>query len=139
MARSIYLASVEGHTAKSVVALGVLEALKTKHKTIGVFRAVVPSRDSKDRVLELLLSNLPNKLDYQACIGVGYPELHESSDRALEVISQRYQKLAAQCDAVLVIGSDYTDEAATPGSLQTLVRHYSWSSAVENWMDPTLT
>jgi phosphate acetyltransferase len=112
MARSIYLASVEGHTAKSVVALGVLRALKTKHKTIGVFRAVVPSRDSKDRVLELLLSNLPNKLDYQACIGVGYQELHESSERALEVISQRYQKLATQCDAVLVIGSDYTDEAA---------------------------
>jgi phosphate acetyltransferase len=112
MARSIYLASVEGHTAKSVVALGVLEALKSKHKTIGIFRAVVPSRDSKDRVLELLLSKLPNKLDYQACIGVGYQELHESSDRALEVISQRYQELATQCDAVLVIGSDYTDEAA---------------------------
>ena len=71
MAQSIYVASVEGHTAKSVVALGVLEALKLRHKKIGVFRAVVPIRDTRDRVLELLLANLPNKLPYESAIGVG--------------------------------------------------------------------
>lgn len=112
MAQSIYVASVEGRTAKSVVALGALEAMKTKHKKVGVFRAVVPSRDTKDRVLELLLANLSTKLDYESCIGVGYQELHESPDRALEVISQRYHLLASKCDAVVIIGSDYTDVAA---------------------------
>lgn len=112
MARSVYVASVEGHTAKSVVALGVLEALKLKYKKIGVFRAVVPMRDTRDRVLELLLANLPNKLNYESAIGVGYQELHDSQERALEIIAERYQKLAETCDAVLIIGSDYTDVAA---------------------------
>ena len=112
MARSIYVASVEGHTAKSVVALGVLEALKLKYKKIGIFRAVVPMRDTKDRVLELLLANLPNKLSYESAIGVGYQELHDSQEKALEIIAERYQKLADTCDAVLIIGSDYTDVAA---------------------------
>ena len=112
MAQSIYVASVEGHTAKSVVALGVLEALKLRHKKIGVFRAVVPIRETRDRVLELLLANLPNKLAYESAIGVGYQELHDSQDKALETISTRYQNLAANCDAVLILGSDYTDVAA---------------------------
>ena len=90
MAQSIYVASVEGHTAKSVVALGVLEALKLRHKKIGVFRAVVPIRETRDRVFELLLANLPNKLAYESAIGVGYQELHDSQDKALETISKRY-------------------------------------------------
>jgi hypothetical protein len=40
-------------------------------------------------VLELLLANLPNKLPYESAIGVGYQELHESQDKALETISKR--------------------------------------------------
>ncbi|HBB39150.1 MAG TPA: hypothetical protein DCZ33_02775 [Candidatus Aquiluna sp.] len=112
MAQSIYVASVEGHTAKSVVALGVLEALKLRHKKIGVFRAVVPIRETRDRELELLLANLPNKLAYESAIGVGYQELHDSQDKALETLSKRYQNLAANRDAVLILGSDYTDVAA---------------------------
>jgi phosphate acetyltransferase len=106
------VASVEGHTAKSVVALGVLEALKLRHKKIGVFRAVVPIRETRDRVLELLLANLPSKLAYESAIGVGYQELHDSQDKALETISKKYQNLAANCDAVLILGSGYTDVAA---------------------------
>ena len=63
-------------------------------------------------MLELLLANLPNKLAYESAIGVGYQELHDSQDKALETISRRYQNLAANCDAVLILGSDYTDVAA---------------------------
>ena len=91
MAQSIYVASVEGHTAKSVVALGVLEALKLRHKKIGVFRAVVPIRETRDRVLELLLANLPNKLAYESAIGV--------------IRAKNQNRIAVGCQVLISLGN----------------------------------
>ena len=108
MAHSVYVASVEGHTAKSVVALGVLEALTKKYKKVGVFRSVTPDSGA-DLVLDLLLANTNMSLDAEACIGVSYREMHEGPERALGKILERYKALEEQCDAVVVIGSDYTD------------------------------
>lgn len=56
MARSIYIASLEGHSGKSLVALGVMNALSSNVQTIGVFRPVTRSDDGDDHVLRLLLN-----------------------------------------------------------------------------------
>ena len=60
MARSVYVASVEGHTAKSVIALGVLEALKAKK--FAAFRgwiAKMPALDASG-VFRYFFDNLTN-------------------------------------------------------------------------------
>ena len=108
MAQSVYVASVEGHTAKSVVALGVLEALTKKFDRVGVFRSVTPDQ-GLDSVLDLLLANTNMELEPEECIGVSYDEMHQSSEVALAKILERYKALEERCDAVVVIGSDYTD------------------------------
>lgn len=108
MAHSVYVASVEGHTAKSVVALGVLEALTKKFDRVGVFRSVTPD-EGLDSVLDLLISNTNMDLDPQECTGVTYQQMHEAPERALGTILKRYKDLEEKCDAVVVIGSDYTD------------------------------
>ena len=108
MAQSVYVASVEGHTAKSVVALGVLEALTKKFDRVGVFRSVTPDQ-GLDSVLDLLLANTNMALELEECIGVSYDEMHQSSEVALAKILERYKALEERCDAVVVIGSDYTD------------------------------
>ena len=108
MAHSVYVASVEGHTAKSVVALGVLEALTKKFDRVGVFRSVTPD-EGLDSVLDLLIANTNMDLDAQECIGVTYQQMHEAPERALGTILERYKDLEEKCDAVVVIGSDYTD------------------------------
>lgn len=109
MAQSVYVASVEGHTAKSVVALGVLEALTKKHERVGVFRAVTENTATHDSVLELLVSNTNMPLDVESCVGVSYREMHESPQLAIGRILERFKALEATCDAVVVLGSDYTD------------------------------
>ena len=109
MAESIYLAAVEGHTIKSAIALGVLEALKTKHKRVGVFRAVTRDAETEDYVLRLLISNSNIELNYEDSIGVAYQDVHASPERALKKIVSRFKKLESQIDAMLVIGSDYND------------------------------
>ena len=109
MAKSVYVASVEGHTAKSVIALGVLEALNKKYQRVGVFRAISKDPGGQDEILQLLLSNTNTEFKTADCIGVSYSQMRESADRSISTIIERFKAIENQCDAVVVLGSDYTD------------------------------
>ncbi len=116
MARSIYITSAEGHSGKSSIALGVLDTLLRTVERVGVFRPVARSTAERDYVLELLLGRDGVNLDYDECIGVTYEAVHDDPDAALSRIVQRFKAVESQCDAVVIIGSDYTD-VATPTEL----------------------
>ena len=116
MARSIYITSAEGHTGKSTIALGVLDALMRVSPRVGVFRPIARSVAERDEVLELLLAHDGVQLDYDDCIGVTYDDVRSDPDRALSTIVARFKAVEAQCDAVVIIGSDYTD-VASPAEL----------------------
>ncbi|TDD72048.1 phosphate acetyltransferase [Jiangella aurantiaca] len=109
MARSVYVASVTGETGKSTVALGALEALTRRLGRVGVFRPVVRAGTQPDYVLELLLEHDGVDLPYDVCAGVTYEDVHADPDAAMSTILGRYRAVAAQCEAVVVVGSDYTD------------------------------
>ena len=111
MARSIYIASLEGHSGKSLVALGVLDALASNVLTTGVFRPVTRSETGDDHVLRLLLDHDAVDLSYEESIGVTYEDVHADPDGALATIVDRYRAIESRCDAVVVVGSDYTDVA----------------------------
>ena len=112
MARSIYIASIEGHSGKSTVALGVLNALSHQIGRVGVFRPVARSADERDYVLELLLRDDSTDLEYDDCVGVTYDEVHANPDAALARIIERYKAVEHACDAVVIVGTDYTDVAS---------------------------
>lgn len=109
MARSIYITSAEGHSGKSTVALGVLDALSHATPRVGVFRAIARSTVERDYVLEMLLDHDGVDLAYDECIGVTYDDVRQDPDAALATIVERYKAVEARCDAVVVVGSDYTD------------------------------
>ena len=109
MAQSIFITSAEGHSGKSTVALGVLDALSHATPRVGVFRAIARSTVERDYVLEMLLAHDGVDLDYDECIGVTYDDVRDDPDAALATIVERYKAVEAQCDAVVIVGSDYTD------------------------------
>ncbi len=109
MARSIYITSVEGNTGKSTIALGVLDTLSHSVARVGVFRPIARSTVERDYVLDLLLGHDGVDLNYDDCIGVTYDDVHSDPDAALSRIIERYKAVEAQCDAVVIVGSDYTD------------------------------
>ena len=109
MAQSIYITSAEGHSGKSTVALGVLDSLSHATPRVGVFRAIARSTLERDYVLEMLLAHDGVDLDYDDCVGVTYDDVRSDPDAALAIIVERYKAVEAQCDAVVIIGSDYTD------------------------------
>jgi phosphate acetyltransferase len=120
-ATSIYIASPEGDTGKSTIALGILHRLAASVAKVGVFRPITRLGEERDYILELLLSRTTAGLPYEECVGVGYQQLHDDPDTALADIVDRFHRVADQCDAVLIVGSDYTD-VATPSELSMNAR-----------------
>ena len=109
MTRSIYITSIEGHAGKSTVALGMLDTLSHETERVGVFRPVARSGDAHDYVLEMLLAHDGVDLDYDECVGVSYDDVHADPEAALSEIVSRFKAVERQCDAVVILGSDYTD------------------------------
>jgi phosphate acetyltransferase len=60
-------------------------------------------------VLKLLLEHDTANLSYEDCIGVSYERVHSDPDGALTDIVSRFAAVERACDAVLILGSDFTD------------------------------
>jgi phosphate acetyltransferase len=103
MTPGVYVAGCEPATGKSAVALGVQQLLARRVERLGVFRPVVADAEH-DPLIDLLR---PDFVPYSAACGVGYEEVRADEARALEEIVARYRALAAQCDGVLVVGTDF--------------------------------
>src|ERR1043165_7922089 len=104
MTPGVYVIGCEPATGKSAVALGVRQLLARRLTRLGVFRPVVTD-PGHDPLVDVLRSDA---CPYEAAVGVSIDEVRADEDRALEEIVARYRALAAQCDGVLVVGTDYT-------------------------------
>ncbi|HVD20039.1 MAG TPA: phosphate acetyltransferase [Propionibacteriaceae bacterium] len=114
MSRSVYIASPEGFTGKSAVALGLLDALTREVGSVGVFRPLTTTgsdSDDLDLIVDLLVNQPGISQIYDEAIGVTYDAARENADEALHVIVERFGQLNDRFDVILVIGSDYTDVA----------------------------
>ena len=114
MSRSVYVASPEGLTGKSAVALGLLDALTREVGSVGVFRPLTTTssgNDEVDLIVDLLVSQPGISQSYDEAIGVTYDAAREDPDEALHIIVERFGQLTDRFDVILVVGSDYTDVA----------------------------
>ena len=119
---ALYIAAPEGDTGKSAIALGIVHRLAATVASVGVFRPITRSAgEDRDYVLDLLLAHTTAGVPYERCIGVTYQQLHADRDAAIDDIVERYHAMAAQCDAVVIVGSDYTD-VASPAELSVNAR-----------------
>ncbi|MDR1799416.1 MAG: AAA family ATPase, partial [Bifidobacteriaceae bacterium] len=113
MARSVYVTSAEPNTIKSIVALGLVETLKRSVERVGVFRPILRHDDGSDHVLDLLKARDTIEASREVRIGTTYQAYHADKNAALSQIIRRFEEFRRQCDAVVILGSDYTD---IPGS-----------------------
>ena len=118
---AIYVASPEGDTGKSTIALGILHRLTATVARVGVFRPITRLGEDRDYILELLLAHTTAGLAYEQCVGVSYQQLHEDPDVAIADIVDRFHAMAEHCDAVLIVGSDYTN-VTSPSELSVNAR-----------------
>ena len=113
MSTTLFLLSTEADSGKSALALALFEAMARRVPRPAVFRPV--TRDGGDDFLvDLLLSRLPAgaRPDPEDCVGVTYDENHADADATRATVVARFRALADRHDAVLVVGSDFTDVGA---------------------------
>ena len=113
MTRSVYVASPEGLTGKSAVALGLLEALTREVGSVGIFRPLttVGATGEIDLVVDLLVNQPGVQQTYEEALGVTYEMAREDPDEALHQIVERFGQLTDRFEVIIVVGSDYADVA----------------------------
>lgn len=116
MANGIYISSAEGHTGKSMIALGLLSVLAQEGINVGIFRPVTKSRDEADALLDRLLREVGIADSADDCVGVSYEDVHTDPAGSMVTIIERYKALEPRHDAMVILGSDYTD-VTTPTEL----------------------
>jgi phosphate acetyltransferase len=109
MSRSVYIASPEGFSGKSSVALGLVDLFSRRVGRVGVYRPVVDTVEALDPVIELLIAHPGVEQTYDDAVGLTYHALHADPAGALSRIVDKFGVLSAKYDAVVVVGSDYTD------------------------------
>src|SRR3712207_5957976 len=102
MSRSVYVASPEGLTGKSAVALGLLDALTREVGSVGVFRPLTTASsldaDGVDLIVDLLVSQPGIEQAYADALGVTYEAARADPDEALHVIVERFGRLSERFD-----------------------------------------
>jgi phosphate acetyltransferase len=115
MSRSVYVASPEGQTGKSAVALGLVDALTREVGSVGIFRpltTVGTSSGETDLVVDLLVHQPGINQTYEEALGVTYEAAREDADEALHQIVERFGQLTDRFEVIVVVGSDYADVAS---------------------------
>ncbi len=108
MTRSVYVASPEGRTGKSTIALGLVDMLSREVGSVGVFRPLV-NANRRDIIIEVLLAQPGIDQTYDEAVGVTYEQAHEDPDEALSLLVARFGQLKGRFEMIVILGSDYTD------------------------------
>jgi len=120
MAGSLYIATSEAQSGKSLITLGLMELSLRKTSKAGIFRPIIHQQDTdgeKDNHLNLILSHFNLNLDFEDCYAFTKEEAadligHGKIDELIERVISDYKRIEDQCDFVLIEGTDFLDEGA---------------------------
>ncbi len=113
MAENLYIASLEPHSGKLVVTLGIMEMLSRRVDRLGFFRSVSPVAAEDDNHIQLLSHRFNLSQQPEEMVGVTHEQarawIADGEERRLfrEIVS-RFKEAEAQCDFLLCEGPDIT-------------------------------
>jgi len=109
VARSVYVTGLDAGGGKSTIALGVAELLSRRVRRIGVFRPF--TRKVDDPIVTLVRKHYAIS-PMAAGTGVTYAEAalmlgRGQQDAVVGLILERFHEIERNCDAVVVVGTDF--------------------------------
>ncbi|MEV4613386.1 phosphate acetyltransferase [Kitasatospora sp. NPDC049258] len=116
MARSVYVTGIDRGDGRQAVELGVMELLTRQVDRVGVFRPLVhapaPGEAASDHMVELLRARYRLELPADQLYGLTYEEAAalqaaQGQDELVSALVDRFHALERQCQAVLVLGTDF--------------------------------
>jgi phosphate acetyltransferase len=117
MAKSLYLASLEPDSGKSLVALGLMEMLSCRMDGVGYFRPVIPAGERIDARIELIadryrLNQAPSEMYAYTAAQVERMLAEGRRDQVFTGILTAYKAVERRCGFVLCDGTDFTGVTA---------------------------
>ncbi len=119
MNKGLYIATLEPHSGKSLITLGLMRALLGKTVKVGYFRPIIndKKRSSRDNHIETVLKHFDLKLKYEDAFAYTRSEVIQKqndgkSGEVIDTIIRKYKKLEDKYDFVLVEGSDFSGEGS---------------------------
>jgi phosphate acetyltransferase len=119
MTKSVFIATSEPYSGKSIVALGLINMLLGKAQKIGYFKPVIncDPREKKDPHIETIVEHFGLPINYEDT----YAFTRRKAMRQIEADSQgemintiisKYKKLEDEYDFTVIEGSDFVGEGA---------------------------
>jgi phosphate acetyltransferase len=119
MTHSLYIATTDAHSGKSLISLGITEMLLRRTSRVGIFRPVigVQRAEDRDKNIDLLLEHYNLSLDYEYTYALLMREAEDligrgRYDDVLDRVIESYKVLEERSDFILCIGSDLESTAA---------------------------
>lgn len=120
MNKSIYIASVESNTGKSLISLGLMHALLRTKPKVGYFRPIIKDypKGKKDNHINTMLSHFNLKQKYEETFVFTQSEVirkvnNKKEDEIINKIIEHYKKLEEDYDFVIVEDTDFSNSGAS--------------------------
>lgn len=116
MTKTIFIASVEPYSGKSIIALGLVNMLLGKAQKIGYFKPIINTRpeEGKDVHIEMILKhfNLPEAYDdaYAVTRQQAMRLAESEQGELIDTIIRKVKKLEENFDFTVIEGSDFLGE-----------------------------
>ena len=116
MSKAIYITTIESNSGKSLISLGILRMMLTKSSKVGYFRPIINTKNKElDNHINTTIQFFDLNINYEECFAYEQSNVVEllSEDKEDEVIQniiEKYKKLEAKYDYVLVEGTDFSGE-----------------------------
>lgn len=119
MNKGIYIATLESHSGKSMITLGLMRTLLGKMVKVGYFRPIIDDvpKGERDNHIDTVLSYFDLKLPYEDTFAFTRSQVVQKRNEGkagevLDVIIRKYKKLEEEYDFILVEGSDFSGEGS---------------------------
>jgi len=119
MNKAVYIATLESHSGKSLVSIGLMNELLIRKGKVGYFRPVIDDYkgDSKDNHILTMIKHFNLELTYDEAYGFTRSELIKLMNKGqeakiLDIIIRKYKKLEKKYDFILLEGSDFSGEGS---------------------------
>lgn len=119
MTKALYVATLESHSGKSLVVLGLMQLLLGKMAKVGYFRPVVDDIKSEgiDNHINTVISHFGLDLDPEKSYALTQSQVIEMFNDGkqgdiLDFIIDKYKKLEERFDFILVEGSDFSSDGS---------------------------
>lgn len=113
MSKNLYIAATEADSGKSLIILGIMHTLTRNIKRVGLFRPIVKLNNGIDHDIDLVAKRYNLPFEHSMMYGMTSDDAFDliqagDLDALFTGILEKYKKLEAECDFVLIEGTDYT-------------------------------